>query len=153
MGRLLEWLNEDVTFPGRKSKSAIPPETPTVDSAAPSSDSMFFKGGRLRKLRACTATIVAMATLGAIVDPKSRPAHRDGSHTAHTGTSVVEATACGEAAPAAQAIVQLHGWRCDTVNFCSPAGMFTRYIRIACNGNRYAYHVYDRGGRYVAELQ
>ena len=52
---------------------------------------------------------------------------------------------------AAQAAIQLAGYRCDTVSYMG--GLLTKIgYRVTCNQDRYAYEIVDEGGRWVVKL-
>ena len=52
---------------------------------------------------------------------------------------------------AVQRLIQLYGYRCDTVNFAMRSN-WDGNIEVSCNDNTYSYDVEDKGGRWVVTL-
>jgi hypothetical protein len=50
-----------------------------------------------------------------------------------------------------QSHVQAWGYRCDSLNFCSP-DLWGKTIRVVCNEHRYTYNVVDRGGNWLVQV-
>jgi len=53
---------------------------------------------------------------------------------------------------AAVGMIQLHGFRCDSISAMRPAFTVTGWV-VTCNNFRYEYVVYDRGGTWTVRLE
>lgn len=157
MGRLSDWLNEEVTVTGQaKPKDGAPHPSPspqqmlraaresTQSPSANSAGAFFYTDGKLRKLRVGVLLVLALGLIAHLTN-KNDP------------TSLTQAGGNGSCSSAArseaQQLIQLRGWRCDYVNFCSLGGFTASFIRVTCNGHHYAYHIRDHGGRLMVDVQ
>ena len=52
---------------------------------------------------------------------------------------------------AVQKLVQMYGYKCDSVNYASRSN-WSGAIRFVCNNNRYVYEVKDVGGRWTVTV-
>lgn len=50
-------------------------------------------------------------------------------------------------------LIQLHGWKCDTVDAALPFIFFGRGFTVTCNGYRYTYEIEDVGGKWEVNVQ
>ena len=63
---------------------------------------------------------------------------------ANIGTSVEHATVAAQ-------LIKAFGYRCDSISSIRGALRGGGHI-VHCNGYRYEYHIYDRGGRYTVKV-
>lgn len=52
---------------------------------------------------------------------------------------------------AVKKMIQLYGYRCDSVNFAMRSN-WSGVIDVTCNNGRYSYDLEDKGGRWVVTL-
>ncbi len=53
----------------------------------------------------------------------------------------------------AGALILANGYRCDSISWMAPATRKLKtYYKVRCNGLRYTYGIFDKGGKWVVEL-
>ena len=96
----------------------------------------------------CLALILGLALCGSAASV-SNTTHAQEPYI-ESGAEIYESVPRRAAIALAQ-LVQLYGWRCDSISAVTPFA-FSHGFYVYCNNWRYSYEVEDRGGRWIVTV-